>query len=181
MKDLHELFLEQLSDIYDAEKQLVKALPKMAEAADSSELQTAFREHLEQTESHAERIEEVFEMLGKPAKGKRCEAMTGLLAEGKEIMKEAEPGVRDAALVAAAQKVEHYEIASYGCLRSWADLLERDDASTLLQETLDEEKETDERLTDIAGSINIEAREEAESSDNERRGGRRSSKAARAK
>src|SRR5438093_309357 len=113
MKDLHELFLEQLSDVYDAEKQLVKALPKMAEAASSSELSSGFREHLDQTEGHVQRLEEVFEMLDKPAKGKKCEAMEGLIAEGKELMQESEPNVKDAALIAAAQKIEHYEIASY--------------------------------------------------------------------
>src|SRR5436853_7915220 len=107
MKDLNELFMEQLSDIYDAEKQLVKALPKMAEAADSSELQGAFQEHLEQTEGHVQRLEEIFELLEKPAKGKKCDAMGGLISEAKEMMEEAEQNVRDAALIAAAQKVEH--------------------------------------------------------------------------
>ena len=177
---MHELFLEQLADVYDAEKQLVKALPKMAEAASSPELKAGFREHLDQTEGHVQRLEEIFEMLDKPAKGKKCEAMQGLLAEGKELMEESEPSVKDAALIAAAQKVEHYEIASYGCLRTWADLLELDEASTLLQETLDEEKETDERLTDIAASINVEAREEEEPA-REKRGTGRSGKSARAK
>ena len=151
----------------------------MADAASSSELQTGFQDHLDQTETHVQRLEEVFEMLGKPAKGKKCEAMEGLIAEGKEMMEESEPNVRDAALIAAAQKVEHYEIASYGCLRTWADLLEMDQASTLLQETLDEEKETDERLTDIAASINVEAREEEESSTKERRATRKQGKSAR--
>ena len=182
MKDLHELFLEQLSDVYDAEKQLVKALPKLADGASSSELRTAFREHLDQTEGHVQRLEEVFEMIGKPAKGKKCEAMEGLIAEGRDMMEESEPNVKDAALIAAAQKVEHYEIASYGCLRTWADLLEMDQASTLLQETLDEEKETDERLTDIASAINVEARdEEGGSSERERRGSRKSSKSSRSR
>jgi len=180
MRDLHELFLEQLSDVYDAEKQLVKALPKMAEAADSSDLQSAFEEHLDQTESHVQRLEEIFGMLDKPAKGKKCEAMAGLIAEGKEMMEEAGQNVKDAALIAAAQKVEHYEIASYGCLRTWADLLELDEASTLLQETLDEEKETDENLTDIAAAINVEAKEEEgeeESEGKSRRGTRKAGKA----
>lgn len=181
MKDLNELFLEQLSDIYDAEKQLVKALPKMADASKSPELQSAFREHLDQTEGHVQRLEEIFQLLGKPARGKKCEAMEGLVAEGKEMLEESEPNVRDAALIAAAQKVEHYEIASYGCLRTWADLLELDEASTLLQETLDEEKETDERLTDVAASINVEAREEEESSEKERRGPQRASKSDRSR
>src|SRR5206468_7552529 len=117
---------EQLSDVYDAEKQLLKALPKMAESASSSELRSAFREHLDQTERHVERIEEVFEILDKPAKSKKCEAMQGLIAEAKEMMEESELNVKDAAMIAAAQKVEHYEIASYGCLRTWAELLELD-------------------------------------------------------
>ena len=178
MKDLHELFSEQLADLYDAEKQLVKALPKMAENASSSELESAFREHLDQTETHVERLEEIFEILGKQPKGKKCEAMAGLLAEAKEMMEDSEPNVRDAALIAAAQKVEHYEIASYGCLRTWADLLEMDQASILLQETLDEEKETDENLTDIAASINVEAREERdEVESSSKRAGRKQSRA----
>jgi ferritin-like metal-binding protein YciE len=161
MKSLNELFLEQLADVYDAEKQLIKALPKMADAASSAELQSAFHEHLDQTQQHVERLEEVFEIVGKPAKGKKCEAMEGLIAEAKELMEEADADVKDAALIAAAQKVEHYEIASYGCLRTWSDLLELDQASSLLQETLDEEKETDENLTDLASTINVEARDEA--------------------
>src|SRR6266576_2910498 len=181
MKDLRELFFEQLADVYDAEKQLLKALPKMAGNASSSELESAFREHLDQTETQIERLEEVFEILGKQPKGKKCEAMAGLIAEAKEMMEESEANVKDAALIAAAQKVEHYEIASYGCLRTWADLLEMDQASTLLQETLDEEKETDEKLTDLAGRINVEAREdreEIETSSRERRGGRKTGKSA---
>jgi len=177
MKDLSELFSEQLADLYDAEKQLVKALPKMAENASSSELESAFREHLGQTETQIERLEEVFEILGKQPKGKKCEAMAGLIAEAKDLMEESEPNVKDAALIAAAQKVEHYEIASYGCLRTWADLLEMDQASMLLQETLDEEKETDEKLTDIAASINVEAREEHEEVESSsKRGGRKQSR-----
>jgi len=176
MKDLHELFLEQLADLYDAEKQLVKALPKMAESASSSELKSAFQEHLDQTERHVERLEAVFEIAGKPARGKKCEAMEGLIAEGKDMMEESEPNVRDAALIDAAQKVEHYEIASYGCLRTWSDLLELDQASTLLQETFDEEKETDERLTDIASSINVEAREEANEPETRQKRGRKTAR-----
>jgi ferritin-like metal-binding protein YciE len=176
MKDLYELFSEQLADLYDAEKQLVKALPKMAENACSSDLRSAFREHLDQTKTHVERLEEVFEILDKSAKGKKCEAMEGLIAEAKELMEESAENVKDAALIAAAQKIEHYEIASYGCLRTWADLLEMDQASTFLQETLDEEKETDEKLTDIAGSINVEAREEEEEETSSKRGGKKQSR-----
>ena len=184
MKDLNELFLEQLADVYDAEKQLVKALPKMADAVSTSELRSGFREHLDQTEGHVQRLEEIFELLNKPAKGKKCEAMEGLIAEAKEMMEEAEANVKDAALIAAAQKVEHYEIASYGCLRTWADLLEMDQASSLLQETLDEEKETDEKLSELAGRINVEAREDHEDmehSGRERRLGRKTSKSSKSR
>ena len=160
MKDLTELFLEELSDIYDAEKQLIKALPKMVEAAKAQELQTAFEDHLEQTQQHVQRLERVFEMFGVKAKGKKCEAMEGLIEEGEDLMKEeATPAVKDAALIAAAQKVEHYEIATYGCLRTWAELLGKDEALDLLEETLNEEKDVDESLTDIATNINQEATE----------------------
>jgi ferritin-like metal-binding protein YciE len=177
MKSLNELFLEQLADVYDAEKQIIKALPKMADAASSAELQSAFHEHLDQTQQHVERLEEVFEIVGKPAKGKKCEAMEGLIAEAKDLMEEADTDVKDAALIAAAQKVEHYEIASYGCLRTLSDLLELDQASTLLQETLDEEKETDETLTDLASTINVEARNEGEEEHEQpRRGSRKTSR-----
>jgi ferritin-like metal-binding protein YciE len=160
MKDLTELFLEELADIYDAEKQLVKALPKMVGKANAQELQTAFEDHLEQTEQHVQRLERVFQIFDMKAKGKKCEAMEGLIEEAEEIMKEeATPSVMDAALIAAAQKVEHYEIATYGCLRTWAELLGKDEALDLLEETLNEEKDVDESLTDIATNINQEANE----------------------
>jgi len=174
MKDLNELFLEELADIYDAEKQLIKALPKMAEQAHAPELQSAFEDHLEQTQEHVKRIEEVFELFDQKAKSKKCEAMTGLIEEAQDIMKEqATPPVMDAALIAAAQKVEHYEIATYGCLRTWAELLGKDEAIDLLEETLNEEKDVDESLTDIATNINqdaTEGAEEEEEKESDRRG-----------
>ena len=156
---LETLFVEELRDIYNAEGQLIKALPKMAKEATSPELKRAFEEHLEQTRGHVDRLEEIFEELGKPAKGKTCKAMKGLVEEGSEVMEEdAEDAVKDAALIASAQKVEHYEIATYGTLRTWAEMLDKQDAVDLLQQTLDEESETDEKLTEIAEStINAEA------------------------
>src|SRR5436190_16227059 len=173
MKDLNELFLEELADIYDAEKQLIKALPKMAEQAHAPELQSAFEDHLEQTQEHVKRLEEVFELFEQKPRGKKCEAMAGLIEEAQDMMKEqATPPVMDAALIAAAQKVEHYEIATYGCLRTWAELLGKDEALDLLEETLNEEKDADETLTDIATNINAEANEgeeESEESDSPRR------------
>lgn len=159
MQTLDDLFLEQLRDLYSAENQIVKALPKMAKYASSEELKSAFEEHLEQTKGHVERLEEIFERLGARSKGKKCEAMEGLLEEGKEILSmNAEPSVRDAAMIAAAQRVEHYEIAGYGCARTFARLLGDQEAADLLQQTLDEEGETDQKLTQIAEStINVEA------------------------
>ena len=157
--NLHELLIEELRDIYHAEGQLLKALPKMVKAAQSERLKEAFERHLEETEQHVERIERAFEILGEPAKAKKCQAMEGLLEEGKEVMEEhAESPTLDAALICAAQKVEHYEIASYGTVCTWADLLGLNEVSDLLRETLDEEKTTDETLTEIAESeINVEA------------------------
>src|SRR5207302_8917548 len=137
-------------DLYSAETQIVKALPKMAKAASSDELRGAFEEHLEQTEGHVERLEEIFDRIGVKPKGKKCEAMEGLLDEGKEILKmNAEPHVRDAALIAGAQRVEHYEMAGYGCARTFARLLGDTDSADLLQQTLDEEGEADKKLTQI--------------------------------
>jgi len=168
MKDLNELFLEELADIYDAEKQLIKALPKMAEQAHAPELQSAFEDHLEQTQEHVRRLEEVFEVFEQKPKGKKCEAMAGLVEEAQTLMKEeATPPVMDAALIAAAQKIEHYEIATYGCLRTWAELLGKDEAIDLLEETLNEEKDVDESLTDIATNINDEANEEEDEPEEE--------------
>lgn len=152
--ELKELFIEELADILHAEKQLTKALPKLAKAAESDELREAFESHLEETETHISRIEQVFEMLEKPAKAKKCPAMEGLVKEGTEVIEEHKdsPAI-DAALIAAAQKAEHYEIASYGTLCAWAEMLELEDAVELLKETLDEEKATDEKLTELAESL----------------------------
>jgi len=155
---LHDLFVAELKDIYHAENQLVKALPKMAKAATSEELRAGFETHLEETEGQVERLDKIFEMLDMAPRGKKCEAMQSLIKEGKEMMEEdAEDAVLDAALIAAAQKVEHYEIASYGTLRTYAQMLGMDEAAALLQETLDEESATDEKLTELAQTINAEA------------------------
>ncbi len=160
---LDSLFRDELKDIYDAEKQITKALPKMIKKAGSDELRAAFEEHLQQTEQHIERLEEVFEQLGMPARGKKCIGMQNLLKEGAEMMAEAEDeDTRDALMIAAAQKVEHYEIATYGTLRVWANLLGHADSAALFEETLDEEKDTDQRLTAIAESFVNEAAADTE-------------------
>src|SRR5690348_12205429 len=133
LHSLEDLFHEQLRDMYDAEKQLVKALPKMAKAASASELQSAFQEHLEQTRGHVERLERVFELCGKKPRGKSCDGMEGLIDEGAEMIDaDAEPMVRDAGLIAAAQRVEHYEMAVYGCLRTWAHQMNHHEAAQLI-------------------------------------------------
>jgi len=159
IRSLHDLFVDHVRDLYNAENQIVKALPKMAKAAEHEELKNAFQEHLEQTRNHADRLEKIFETLGMKAKGKTCKAMEGLLEEGKEIMQEdVEADVMDAALIAAAQKVEHYEIAGYGTARAWALQLGQDQAADLLQQTLDEERQADQKLTAIAEEkSNLEA------------------------
>jgi ferritin-like metal-binding protein YciE len=161
LKSLDDLLIHELQDIYHAEGQITKALPKMIKAASNPELQAAFEEHLEQTEGQIERLEQVFKLLGVPAKAKKCDGMAGLIEEGKKILEEdAEPSVRDAALIAAAQKVEHYEIASYGCLCTYAEMLGYEQVHDLLGQTLDEEETTDEKLSVLAESvINIEAEE----------------------
>ncbi len=154
IKSLRDLFLHELRDIYSAEKQLLKALPKMAKTATHEELQEAFEEHVGQTEEHVQRLEQVFESLGEKAKAEKCLAMEGLIAEGQNIMKEEmPPHVMDAALIASAQRIEHYEIAGYGTLRTFAELLDEDEAADLLEQTLEEEKETDLKLTEIAESL----------------------------
>lgn len=158
-ESLHDAFEEELKDVLSAEKQLVKALPKMAKAASNEDLRAGFEEHLEQTKGHVERLEKIFEMLDKAPRAKKCKAMEGLIEEGSEIMEEdADPDVLDAMLIAAAQKVEHYEIATYGTLVAWARRLDMSDAADLLQQTLDEEKETDVKLTELAeSSVNASA------------------------
>ncbi len=146
-----DLFVEQLQDLYDAEQRLVKALPLMAGAANNPALKSAFQEHLQQTQTHVTRLEQVFKMLGKTAKSKTCDAMKGLISEGEEAIKSTgDPNVKDAALIAAAQRVEHYEIAGYGTVRTFAQRLGRQDAARLLQQTLDEEAATDKKLTALA-------------------------------
>jgi ferritin-like metal-binding protein YciE len=175
MNTLRETLLEELADVYDAEKQITKALPKMAKAAEHQELREAFETHLEETERQIERLEEVFQALGEKPKSKKCKGMQGLLAEGEDLIKNDEG---DAALIAAAQKVEHYEIATYGSLVSWARLLEEEEAADLLEETLDEEKATDEKLTETAESaINVdESQEESEEEEEETPKSRKKSK-----
>ena len=153
LETLKELYVQELRDLYNAENQLVKALPKMAKGASSDELKDAFEKHLEQTKGHVQRLEQVFEELGEKSKGKTCQAMKGLVEEGSEVLEaDGEESVIDAAIIVAAQKVEHYEIASYGTVRTWAQAIGDDQTAKLLQQTLDEEKATDEKLTEIAES-----------------------------
>ena len=158
---LMELYVDELKDLYDAESRLVKALPKVAKAATSEKLRSAVEGHLEQTKSHVDRLKEIFDNLGEKASGKKCAGMMGILKEGEELMDEDYEGeVMDAALISAAQRVEHYEIAAYGCVRAWAGLLGENEASSLLEKTLEEEKETDEKLTQLAEEINVQAKEQ---------------------
>src|SRR5882724_11135008 len=155
---LKELYIDELKDLYSAENQLVKALPKLAKATASEELRAGFEEHLEQTKGHVGRLEQIFEMLGESPKGKKCVGMEGLVEEGSEVMKEdLEGAVLDAALIGAAQRVEHYEIAAYGTARALAEELGETEHVDLLSETLAEEKETDEKLTELASLINQQA------------------------
>ena len=149
-KTLDDLFLDTLKDIYYAEKQIVKALPKMAKAAQSAELKAGFETHLEESETHIDRLEQVFELLGKPARGKTCDAILGILEEGKSIMEEfKDTPALDAGLISAAQAVEHYEIARYGTLKSWAQQLRLNEVVALLDATLKEEVSTDKKLTQL--------------------------------
>jgi ferritin-like metal-binding protein YciE len=159
MRTLEDLYIEMLKDLYSAEKQLVKALPKLAKNAQSSDLQAAFQDHLKQTEGHVSRIERIFSDRGSSPRGKKCVGMEGLVEEGNELLQEdTDPDVLDAGLIVAAQKVEHYEIASYGAVRTWAERLGYTEAARLLQETLDEEGEANKKLTQIAEShVNMEA------------------------
>ena len=151
LSNLQDLFVKQLQDLYSAENQLVRALPLMRKAASSDKLQAAFQKHLGQTEQHVKRLEQIFEQLGESSKGKKCKAMAGLVAKGQAVIEEdAVPDVRDAALIAAAQRVEHYEIAGYGTVRTYARTLGHDQVVQLLQQTLDEEGETDKKLSDLA-------------------------------
>jgi ferritin-like metal-binding protein YciE len=155
---LKELYIDELKDLYSAENQLVKALPKMAKAASSDELRQGFEQHLEQTKGHVQRLEKIFQALGESPKGKTCKGMQGLIEEGSEATEENyEDTVMDAALIGAAQRVEHYEIAGYGTVRSMAETLGENNHVSLLEETLEEEKETDEKLTELAEQIYTQA------------------------
>jgi ferritin-like metal-binding protein YciE len=155
---LKELYVDELKDIYNAENQLVKALPKLAKAAASDELRQGFAEHLQQTKGHVARLEQIFEMLKESPRGKKCSGMEGLVEEGSEVLKEGlEGAVLDAALIGAAQRVEHYEIAAYGTVIAFAQTLGESDQATLLEETLLEEKQTDEKLTELSKQINEQA------------------------
>jgi ferritin-like metal-binding protein YciE len=148
--ELKELYIDELRDLYDAENKLVKALPKLAKAAGSDKLRAGFEEHLEQTRGHVERLEEIFEALDEKPTGKKCAGMAGLVKEGEEIMDEDfSAEVMDAALISAAQRVEHYEIAAYGCVSAWAQLLGESEANALLEKTLEEEKEDSDETTPI--------------------------------
>jgi ferritin-like metal-binding protein YciE len=159
LESLKDLYLEQLRDLYSAETQIVDALPKMAEAASSPDLRKGFNDHLRQTEEHVRRLEQIFRDLDESPKGQTCEGMKGLLKEGSEMMKmRGEPSVVDAGLIAAAQRVEHYEMAGYGTVRTYAEMLGKTQHVSLLERTLQEEQQTDERLTELAEShINLEA------------------------
>lgn len=159
LESLHDLYLAELKDLYSAEDQIIKALPKMIEKAQSPELRSALEQHLEQTRGHVSRLERIFEMHGEEAKKQKCKGMEGVLDEGDEMVgKDATPPVRDAAIISGCQRVEHYEIAAYGTVRTYAEQLGHQRAAGLLKETLDEEVAADKRLTQIANSrVNIEA------------------------
>ncbi|HWL16562.1 MAG TPA: ferritin-like domain-containing protein, partial [Opitutus sp.] len=158
LENLNDLFIHELRDLYDAEKQLAQALPLMAQAANASELRDGFKTHLEETKEHARRLEQIFKGLGTSPEGKSCKAMAGLIAEAKETLDEdADPAVLDAALIVAAQKVEHYEIAGYGSVSTFARVLNYDDAAKLLKQTIAEEEMTDKKLTHLASRLNQKA------------------------
>jgi len=172
---LEKLYVDELKDLFSAEKQLTRALPKMAKAASSEQLRKGFEEHLEQTQGHIERLEEIFTMLNAKAGGKKCVGMEGIIQEGAEVMAEAyEDDVMDAALISAAQRVEHYEIAAYGTVCAYADLLGESDQAALLRQTLEEERETNEKLTELSKEINVAATQDAsdDAQETKRRPGR---------
>lgn len=162
LESLHDLLVHELKDLYSAERQLVQALPKMAKAATSTELQEAFTQHLEETKEHVTRLEEVLEGLGESTRGPKCKGMEGIIEEGKSLLEEdADEAVLDAGMIAAAQRVEHYEIAAYGCVCEYARVLGHDDAVALLQQTLDEEQQANDKLTSLAeGGLNALAEEQ---------------------
>jgi ferritin-like metal-binding protein YciE len=162
IENLKDLLEDELKDLYHAEGQILKALPKLVKTAQDEDLRAAFEGHLEETKAQKARLEECFELLGIAAKAKPCEGMKGIIQEGNELIEELEGAVTDAAIIAAAQKVEHYEIASYGCVRTWAQALGHEDVANLLQQTLDEEKEADVKLTVIATTCANRAAEECD-------------------
>jgi ferritin-like metal-binding protein YciE len=165
---LKHLYVEELKDLFSAENQLLKALPKMAKASTSEDLRAGFEGHLEQTKEHVARLEKIFKDLGETTGGKKCKGMAGLIEEGAEMIAEdPAPEELDAGLISAAQRVEHYEMAGYGCVSAYAKLLGEDRALSLLKQTLEEEKETDKKLTQLSGRINVEAAD-SEESDQER-------------
>ncbi len=159
LESLHDLYLLELKDLYSAEDQILKALPKMIEKAQSSDLRTALSNHLEETRIHVTRLEQIFQMHGEDAEKEKCKGMQGILSEGEDVVgKDATPVVRDAAIISSCQRVEHYEIASYGTLKTYAEQLGHDRAAVLLEQTLDEESAADEKLTQIANTrVNVEA------------------------
>jgi ferritin-like metal-binding protein YciE len=162
MQSLRDLMIDELKDLYSAENQILTALPKMIKKATSSDLKQGFEKHLKETEGQVERLEKIFQQLDQSPKGKKCKGMEGVIEDGKDLMeKDAEPEVMDAGLIGAAQHVEHYEIAGYGCARTYADLLGLNDISALLQQTLNEEKATDEKLSQLARGINVQAEKAA--------------------
>jgi len=159
---MERLFVNELKDLYSAETQIIKALPKMAKAATSSELRSAFEHHLRETEGHVQRLEQIFEMISESPKGKACEGMKGVLEEGEKSMKEAKEGpLRDEAMIAGAQRVEHYEMAAYGTVRTYAEHLGRPQIAQILEKTLAEEKAADKKLTDISERVHHEVRRAA--------------------
>ena len=159
LENLEQLFLQELRDLYDAEDQITEALPKMIEAAHHPELKTALQDHLEITRQQIQRLDQVFNILGEDASGQTCKGMKGVIKEGEEIVSQGgDAATVDAGIISAAQRVEHYEMAGYGTVRTYAELLGQQQIATLLQQTLDEEKEADEKLTEIARSVNIEAK-----------------------
>jgi ferritin-like metal-binding protein YciE len=180
--ELKEILVEQLKDLYSAEKQLVKALPKMAKAATADELSSGFKEHLEQTKEHVQRLETILEEMDEGTRGPVCRGMEGLVEEGSEVIEddELEGDGKDVALIAAAQRVEHYEIAGYGCVRTYAEQLGMEDAASLLEQTLEEEKETDEKLNTVSESLLQAVEAGSEDEDQEKPQGRARTKAARA-
>jgi ferritin-like metal-binding protein YciE len=161
LSSLEEVFVQELKDVYDAEKQITKALPKMIKAASSEELQSALSGHLDQTHQQIERLDRIFKSLGESPGRKKCAGMQGLIKEASQVLEaDGDETAMDAAMICGGQKVEHYEMAAYGCLRTWAEILGKDDAAQLLQQTLDEEAEADKKLTEIAENLNVVAAHE---------------------